>query len=164
MAIRPLIRRTDTLRLIALGDEAISLPVDPGADAGEAERASYEQRVQALTDYLGGRDIDVGRLTLVDGVAPTWWTIRALTEHERALLDVEGAQNVAHKAYEILRVALVQVDGLDGWRPERQEWCGLSVLTLGCLEWLPRETVRWLAGVIWRYSHLDAEKKRSSGS
>lgn len=63
-----------------------------------------------------------------------------------------------------LRAGLVTVQGIDGWPTTREEFLGLRLWPTTTLDGLPSASRAWLAAVVWRLTHLDAEKKRLSSS
>ena len=73
MALPPIIKaRSEHVRLVS--------PCDTAIDARATDTA-------ALMAYVKRDDLDVGRLSLVPGVEPTWFTVRALTENEKRILQ-----------------------------------------------------------------------------
>lgn len=148
MALKLAIRSTDTLRVIAPGDDAIDW---------------LETSEDHVKRYFGG-EYDLGLLVLKDGGVPSWVTVRALTEHERTLVEWDGTDNPGQHAYETVRFGLVGIEGLDAWKPAREAYCGSQVLTWAAVEQLEQPTILFASGVIRRLSMLSEERKRFFGA
>ena len=109
----------------------------------ESERAQLRPLMPALPEVVARATQDAE----VDAV-----TLRHMTAY------------LARVSYVLLRAALVDVRGVDGWPASREEHLGLLLWPEATLDGLPPATVRWLAEVAQRLTTLDPEKKRPSSS
>lgn len=97
---------------------------------------------------------------------------QALARGEAKLLDfvTDPKQMLLHSLWletvclANLRVALVDVHGLDGWGFKRQAICGIRAWPLEALGVLDDDTRNFLGAAAVRLGQFDAEKKSPSGS
>ena len=144
MALKLPIRSTDTIRVIAPGDDAIDWEATP---------------TDGVTRYYRG-EYDLALLRVREGREPSYLTLRPLTDHERTIAELDGTANPGHQAYQVVRLGLVAAD-LPGWTPERELWCGSMALTQASLEaGLDGNAVLFACGVIRRLSTLPEERRR----
>lgn len=149
MAFRKPVRVKDTVRILAIGDDAI--------DYEAWDKA-------AMRAYARCEDLDVSKIPLIDGASPVWIHIRGLGDHERAVATSAAEGNAAHMARTITRHGIVRVEGIADWDGDRRDYCGFQVLTSADLDLIPPEVHTHLAQAILSLSMLDAEKKSHSGS
>lgn len=159
MARPPLILKRETLRLIHPADTAIDREATP---------------TEALTAYAEGEVLDTSALILRDDEAPTYYVVRALTDHEvwvgRGLLaDADADKRDRMLSFSqymlyVVSVGLVSVENLEGWDDSRKvREHGVTSWEFEQLEALGSD-IQWLFSVIQKAGELDAEKKRRSGS
>lgn len=152
MAIRPLTRTTDTLRLLAPGDDAIHFDAfnEKGEDGKPTPEAKRLQQI--LARYLSGEDLDARQLPLVQGAEPTWWTVRTLNARELAIAGWDGSGNIGALAYDLLRLSLVEAEGFGDWKPVRETYHGVQALTLESVSAIPEHVAQFLAQAVTKVS------------
>ena len=148
MAIQALTRTTDTIEIVSIQD--------PSLDEQSTPR-------DALTAYCTAEDLDISKLKFHND-APTLWKIRPLNEHEVAIISELGSGNNVNLTYMTVRLALVSVTNCEGFEESRELFCGHEALTLDCIQWVPWETIQFVALCIWKISRLDERQKKVSTS
>ena len=145
MALPTITRVTDTVRVISIQDPSI----DQQATASKV-----------LTDYATAEDLDTDKLILSDDDV-TWFELRPLNEHEVSIIGDIGSGSSVDLTYLTTRLGLVAVDNYPGFSEARETLSGIQVLTKSCIEWVPKETIQWLALCIWKISRLEDRQKKA---
>jgi hypothetical protein len=166
MGFRVLSRTADQLRLIAPSDdavdavqlrawlEAIERQEKAPADPEPADVQAARKRLAAYRAYCRGEAHDLNAVPLTAGIAPAYLIVRPLNPRERAIAGYDGSGNVGALAYDLVRLGLVKVEGLDGWKEQRESYHGLDVLTYECVSQLPQTVVEFAANHIYDLSAL----------
>lgn len=166
MALPVPVRTSDHVRLASWDDPAFDL---------EATGS------EAVTEYIKSDRPNLESLAVLDGEAPTVFVLRALSERELANAeglatkvvetdekDDDGKPKLTsmilgyERAYHILRWSLQDIENWGEWKAERVRECSAYVLSMACVESIPRTTAIWLAGKVRAWSKLTEEKKTVS--
>jgi hypothetical protein len=114
-----------------------------------------------LTEYATAENLDTSRLKLRDDDV-TWFELRPLNEHEVTMVGELGSGSSVDLTYLTARLGLVTVENYEGFEEQRETVSGIQALTKQCLEWVPKETIQWLALCIWKISKLEERQKKVS--
>lgn len=161
MALRIPTKTSDRLTVISYLDDAIDF-----------DNPKIEESIKA---YIAADVPDFRELPLLEGRKPTKFSLRPLSEREMAIAtdmarvydtDPGGelgiSQNDSEANYQILRLGLVEVEGLEGWSGTRERIYSSTAWTMESVEDIDRHTAEFLALTIRRWSAL--QKKTSLAS
>ena len=166
MALRIPTKTSDHITLISYVDDALDF--------------NHPDWDKALKVYLSSDVPDYQKLPMKEGVEPTKFTLRPLSERELAIaadmaraqdddkfqdLDVTSfRQNATETNYQILRFGLVAVQGLEGWQGKKERVYSSTAFTMDSVEEIDRFTAEFLALSIFRWSALQKKTSLHSGS
>ena len=125
MALRIPTRTNDQLTVISYIDDAIDF--------------EHPDATGSIRAYIESDTPDYKDLPLLEGVTPTKFAIRPLSEREMAIAgdmarvyftpdggEVAVTENSSEANYQILRLGLVEVTGLEGWQGKLADVTGLE--------------------------------------
>jgi len=145
-------------------------------------RKAKPRPLTAFEAYCASDDLDVEKLTLVDGQTPTVFTIRGLTSREkdiavsltirRQVREEDGETTdpddalLASAAYlgMCVRLGLQAVEGWEGWDYKRIKRYGVTMLPDEALDALDAQTLGFLGIAIHKLSTVPLEPEPPSGS
>ena len=158
MALRIPTKTSERLTVVSYLDDAIDF-----------DNPKVEEAIKA---YIAADVPDFSVLPLVEGLEPTKFVIRPLSAREMAIAldlarvygtsiggELEVSQNESEANYQILRLGLVDVEGLEGWAGTKERLYSSTVWTVESVEDIDRHTAEFLALTIRRWSTL--QKKTS---
>lgn len=164
MGFRLATRTADTIRLVAPTDDAVdhaelqrwseaASDKDKNGKAKAPDLAA-KAKLEAFRAYARGDSQDLAALPFRGDVRPVFLVVRPLNPRERSIAGCDGAGNMGAFNYDLCRLGLVAVEGLDGWQDSRESYHGIQVLTLDAVSQLPHEVAGFVANHVYALSRL----------
>lgn len=162
MALRIPTKTSDRLTVISYLDDAIDF--------------DHPDVTEAIRAYIEADTPDYRDLPMLEGGEPTLFTVRPLSEREMAIAsdmartyhtpedgEVDIIQNNSEANYQILRLGLAEVTGLEGWLGKKERIYSSQAWTMESVEDIDRHTAEFLALTIRRWSSLQKKTSLPSG-